>query len=221
MPFNLIEPLDRPGFGPRRALPTDPILDYTPERGLEALGRNLLLVLAWSGGGLVSAFFAVRSLARRQPGRRFIISLLVIWPLGYLLFWGSYLTSFLWDGALVFGPYYYLPMVAMLTIPAAVGLADLFERQRSLGLVAVAGMVILNAAILGPALAEHHDRSDNRIAVAATLDDLGPEPSLVFMPSLFGAYLQNPMSFLRNSYCRLSSSESTMTLEVSRMSCSG
>lgn len=199
LPFNLIEPLDRPGFGARKALPTDPTLDYTVTRALQALGRNLLLVVAWSGGGLVAAFFGIRALLRRQLQRGMVVSLLVIWPLGYLLFWGSYLMSFLWDGALAFGPYYYLPMVAIIAIPAGVGLIDLIDRQQSLGALAVAGMVVLSGAILVPALAEHAGRSQNREAVASAIDDLGPGPTVVFVPPLFGDYLQNPLSFLRNT----------------------
>src|SRR5262249_34357475 len=99
LPFNLLESSDRPGFGLRRALPTDAPLDFTVGNGLAAVGRNLLLVAAWTGGGLLACGLAIATLVRKRlRGGVLVAALLVVWPLGYLFFWGSYLTAFVWDG---------------------------------------------------------------------------------------------------------------------------
>ena len=153
LPFNLLESSDRPGFGLRRALPNDAPLDYTPTRALSALGRNLLLVTAWTGGGLLACGLAIATLVRRRlRGGAFVAAVLVLWPLGYVFFWGSYMTAYVWDGALFLGPYYYLPMVAMLAIAAAVGLMDLWHWRPALGGATAVLMLVLSLGVAVPAL---------------------------------------------------------------------
>ena len=49
-----------------------------------------------------------------------------------------------------------------------------------------------------PALTDQHDRSSQRIAVTDALEQTVEEPAIVFLPPLYGPYLQNPFSFLRN-----------------------
>ena len=142
LPFNLLEPMDGPGFGERRMLAMDLPVDYTPSRAVSSLGRNLLLVVAWTAGGVLTAGLAVWALWRGRLERGgLLVALLVVWPIGYALFWGSYLTAFVWDGALFLGPYYYLPMGAALAVAGAVGLTDLFERHRALGALALVGIL--------------------------------------------------------------------------------
>ena len=200
LPFNLLEPSDRLGFGSRRALPTDAPLDYTPARAIAALGRNLLLVVVWTAGGILTVGLAAATFVRRRlRDAPLLLALLVVWPLGYFFFWGSYLVAFVWDGALFLGPYYYLPMVAALVIPAGVGLLDLWDRSRVVGTLTATVVLVLGAAVAIPALVEQHDRTSQRTAVADALEASITEPALVFVPPLYGPYLQNPLSFLRNA----------------------
>jgi Dolichyl-phosphate-mannose-protein mannosyltransferase len=199
LPFNLLEPSDRLGFGLRKALPTDSPLDYTPGRGASAVGRNLLLVAAWTGGGVLACGLAVATLVRRRlRGGGLLVAVLVVWPLGYFFFWGSYMTSHVWDGALFLGPYYYLPLVAAISIAAGVGLVDAWRRQPAIGVLATVVMVALSAVVIVPGLADQRDRTSQRATVASAIDDEIVTPALVFVPPLYGQYLQNPLSFLRN-----------------------
>ena len=200
LPFNLLEPSDRPGFGLRRTLPSDAPTDYGLREAGSALGRNLLLVGAWTGGGLLACALAVATFVRRRlPAGGFLVALLVVWPLGYFFFWGSYLTAYVWDGALFLGPYYYLPMTVAISIGAAVSLADLLQWRMSLGAVAGVALLALSGTVAGPTLAEQRERTSPRTAVAEVLDDHVRGNALVFVPPLYGAYLQNPFSFLRNT----------------------
>lgn len=200
LPFRLLEPSDGPGLGLRRSLPTDQLLDYTPARAAASLGRNLLLVAVWCAGGVIGCALAGATLVRRRlSGAAVLLAVLVVWPLGYALFWGSYVAAFLWDGALFLGPFYYLPMVAVLAIASAVGLDDLWRWHRVVGAAATVGMVGLAAAVVVPRLAEQHDRSEPRTEVRTALADTVETPALVFVPPLYGPYLQNPLSFLRNT----------------------
>lgn len=207
LPFHLLEPRDAPGLGLRRALPSDGFLDYTFARALASFGRNLLLLTVWSSGGVVGCGLAIAALVRRRiEGAPLVLALLVIWPVGYALFWGSYVAAYLWDGALFLGPFYYLPLVALLAVPAGVSLDDLWCWRPPVAALASAGALALVVALAGPRLAEQHDRSEQRAVVADTLaaalaDTVGgprDSPALVFVPPLYGPFLQNPLSFLRN-----------------------
>lgn len=197
-PFNLLEPADRLGFGDRRALPDDPYLEFGPREAISALGRNLVLVVAWTGGGFVAVALAGWAVVRRRIAAAPYLAAVVVWPLGYAAFWGSYMTAFVWDGALFLGPYYYLPLVAVISIPAAVGLRELHRLRPMVAVAAVAGMAVLSLAVLVPALVGQLDRTSQRAALASRLDDVVDTPALVFLPPVYGPYLQNPFSFLRN-----------------------
>lgn len=200
LPFHLLEPRDAPGLGLRRALPSEPYLDYTLGKALSSLGRNLLLVSVWSAGGLLGCGLAVVAFVRRRvPHAAVTLAILGIWPIGYALFWGSYVASFLWDGALFLGPFYYLPMVAALAIPAGIALDDLWRWRPHLAVAAAAGAAGLVVALVAPRLAEQDDRSEQRSEVADAVADEVEPPALVFVPPLYGPFLQNPMSFLRNT----------------------
>ncbi|HET9444442.1 MAG TPA: hypothetical protein VFO65_14025, partial [Acidimicrobiales bacterium] len=197
--FLLLEPADRPGLGLRRALPTDPLLDFTAGRAATALGRSLLLVVAWTAGGALTAALAVATLVRRRLRATAVpVALLLVWPAGYALFWGSYVATVVWGGALFLGPYYHLPMVAMLAVAGGVGLADLWTWRPAVATVTAAAMVLLSVPVLVPALEEQADRNAARQVVADLVDSRVETPALVFVPPVYGPYLQNPFSFLRN-----------------------
>jgi hypothetical protein len=142
---------------------------------------------------------AVATLVRRRlRGGPLIVAVLVVWSVGYALFWGSYVAAFLWDGALFLGPFYYLPMVAMLAIPAGVALDDLWRWRAGVAAVAVLGAAALTLAVVVPRLVEQHDRSEPRSEVAELVAREVAGPALVFVPPTYGPFLQNPLSFLRN-----------------------
>lgn len=200
LPFNFLEPLDRLGFGERRSVPNDPLIDYGPGEALRALGRNLVLVVGWAGGGAVTIALGGWALFRRLvPNRTFFIAMLVVWPLGYAYFWGSYVSVFVWDGGLFLGPYYYVPVVLAFSLAGAVGLVSLLENHRVAGLMSVAGGLVLTMLLAIPTLADQGDRSTQRSEIAALIDDEATTPALVLIPPVYGPYLQNPFAFLRNS----------------------
>ena len=135
---------------------------------------------------------------RRLDGAGWVVAVLIVWPVGYAFFWGSYVAAYLWDGALFLGPFYYLPMVAMLAIAGGVGLVDLWRSIPAAGIAATVAATARVVAVAVPRLAEQHDRSVPRVAVAHAVAAGIETPALVFVPPLYGPYLQNPLSFLRN-----------------------
>jgi hypothetical protein len=200
LPFSLLDPSDRLGLGLRRSLPSQGYLDYTAARAVSSLGRNLLLVTVWAAGGVVGVGLAATTIWRRRlPSGPLLVAVLVIWPLGYALFWGSYAVAFIWDGALFLGPFYFLPMVAMLAIAAAPTLDDLWRWKPIVGGVATLAAAVLSGAVVLPGLVEQHERSQPRDVVAEVLEDEIRAPALVFIPPVYGPFLQHPLSFLRNS----------------------
>jgi hypothetical protein len=52
--------------------------------------------------------------------------------------------------------------------------------------------------VVVPRLIEQHDRSEPRSEVASVVARDVHGPALVFVPPLYGPFLQNPLSFLRN-----------------------
>lgn len=199
LPFNLLEPADRLGFGERRALPTDTFVDFGPAESIAATGRNLVLVVAWSGGGLLAVVLAGWGCLQQRLRVAPVAATLLVWPLGYAFFWGSYLTAFVWDGALFMGPYYYLPIVPMLCLAAGAGWDAISQGHRWIGAGALVGMGALSLLTLAPALRDQIDRSSARVELADAVAEDVDGPALVFLPSVYGDYLQNPFSFLRNT----------------------
>lgn len=199
LPFRLLEGSDAPGLGLRRTLPTNGYLDYTFERAIGAFGRSWLLLGAWSGGGVLGTCLAVAALVRRRlRGAALVLAVLAIWSVGYALFWGSYVAAYLWDGALFLGPFYHLPIVAVLAVGAGVTLDDLWRWKPWVAGVAAVGVLALSAGVAVPRLAEQHDRSRPREVVADLVDEHVTGRALVFIPPVYGPWLQNPFSFLRN-----------------------
>lgn len=199
LPFNLLDPSDRPWFGLRRSLPSDPLLDFGPAEALRSLRRNLLLVVATTGGGLVAVVVAAGAVGRRPLRWVPVLALMIVWCIGYALFWGSYLTAFVWDGALFLGPYYFAPVAALIAIPAGSGLVELARSHRAAAAVAGAAMVVLSMVATVPSLAEQLDRTEARRDVHDAIRDGVEGPALVLLPPVYGPYLQNPFSFLRNA----------------------
>lgn len=200
--FNLLESSDSLGFGRHRVLPTDPILDYTPKLALRAMIRWLLLVIGSTAGGLPLLALTVAAVARdpKLPGRRLWMTLAVVWPVGYLFFWGLYSTAFLWDGAIFLGPYYHLPMIVALVAAAAVMLDRLAKDRRRLAQILL-GLTATFVVVTGfLQVRTNVDRTDRRRTVAEAVDTaVGRDRhALVLLAPLRSAVLQHPFSWLRN-----------------------
>ncbi|MGH2733236.1 MAG: hypothetical protein ACRDJG_09930 [Actinomycetota bacterium] len=199
-PFNLLEPSDRLGFGPRKMIPDwDPIL-FTPARALEGLVGHAQLLGFWSFGGLALVGLAIAGLASRPKTgiERWLALVAVTIPLGYFFFWGSYGAT-QWGGPWRLGPFYYLPVLVPLSILGARGFAGLWRHNREVAVLALGGMLVVSGLVLIRAVRANTAFTNERQALFAPLLSETPEHAVVFLPRIQGSWLLQPFSLARNS----------------------
>ncbi len=136
------------GWGVRALAPDMPRLNYSFFGALKALGRNSAATPTWIVGSYLSLGIAGLGglvVFRRAPRLfMFLVAMTLVFPLGYLAWWASSLTS---AGAFTgLGPHYYLPATVPLSLLVAVGFRDLATRTRP---VLVVAMLLLLVVVTG------------------------------------------------------------------------
>ncbi|MFN2505502.1 MAG: glycosyltransferase family 39 protein [Acidimicrobiales bacterium] len=199
-PFNLLEPNDTIGFGPRRLTPGQPALPFTPTLGWYGVGRHVLLTSFWGFGGLLLSGLFVFGVFRRQRGgpEAAVALVAVTFACGYAFFWGTYGTSLRGSLTGFLGPFYFLPVLACVALLAARGFGELWRRDWVMAAVAVAAMVLVSGYLLAEAfrinlrLSEEDRRLYTPVA-AASLDR-----AIVLVPPMWGPHLLHPFAWLEN-----------------------
>jgi 4-amino-4-deoxy-L-arabinose transferase-like glycosyltransferase len=200
-PFNLLEPSDTLGFGPRRLLPGQPAVPFTPNLGWYGVSRHVLLTSFWGFGGLLLIGFFLAGLLRRgRAGLEVWIALAAVtYACGYAFFWGTYGTGLRGSLTSFLGPFYFLPVLACVTLLAAKGFGLLWRRDWLMAAMAVAGMVMVSGYLMVEALKVNlrlteEDRRLYTPVAAANLED-----ALVFLPPMWGRHLLHPFAWLQNT----------------------
>ncbi len=154
-PFSAKEPLDAFGFGFRRLLPDVPGVDYTLKeaiRGVTTSGRSVPEFLVGSYVGVVLA--GVGLWLRRRDRTTFLwLALIVVFPAGYFVFWGSRLASHF---AFLSGPVYLVPLFVPLCVFVATALLALWRRRRAVLIGIVIVLAIATAPYLYDKIAMNH-----------------------------------------------------------------
>lgn len=199
LPFNLLDPADRFGFGLRRMVREWGYTSYSPAEAWEGMIGLLTLSSFWFFGALpllVMGLLALRQSRLSDPGVWLGFILLTV-PIGYFFFWGSY-GSYEWGGPERMGPFYYLLLVAPITVLGARGLARLWHWDRRLTVVALVGMVGLSGWVVGEAVLENRRFTAERRQLYGPLLDQELDNALVFLPGLQGPWLMQPFALARN-----------------------
>lgn len=166
LPFTLVGPDDRLGFGPRLDVLRGDPFDFTLGKGLEALRDAVMAVPRWGSFGVMGLALLVWGLWRTPRQLRVLLAAwIAVIPLGYVFFWGSWNGFVRLDVLAYFGPFYYLPIVIPIALAGAEALADLSRRVSSS--VVAAGMVVALAGIWGPIGLLRESRDDLASRVAA------------------------------------------------------
>jgi 4-amino-4-deoxy-L-arabinose transferase-like glycosyltransferase len=200
-PFNLLEPGDTIGFGPRRLLPGHPGLTFTPELGSRGVARHVVLTSFWGFGGLLLVGCFVLGLLRRRAAAGPQASLVLagaVFAFGYGLFWGTWGTSLRGSLTSFLGPFYFLPVLLCVCVLAAAGFGELWRRDRFMGVVAMVAMVAVSGYLLVEALRINlgltaEDRRLYAPVVAADLDR-----AIVLLQPMWGPHLLHPFAWLQN-----------------------
>lgn len=199
-PFNLLEPSDTLGFGPRRLLPGQPALPFTPTLGWYGVSRHVLLTSFWGFGGLMLVGFFLFGLIRRRKGgtEAWIAAVAVTFACGYAFFWGTYGTSLKGGLTSFLGPFYFLPVLACVTILAARGFGEFWRRDWVMSVMSAGAMVLVSGYLLVTALQVNLRLSeeDRRLYAAVEAADL--DGALVLVPPMWGRHLLHPFAWLQN-----------------------
>src|SRR5262249_8075118 len=129
-PLSASDPLNRFGFGERRILPGQGLIDYSFPKALTALGENVRAVPSWLLGGAGLILLAAIAMLRptRRARRLVLVALVVAFPAGYLFWWATSLSAS--NAANGIGPHYYLPVFAPIAALAASTLTLVWVRRR-------------------------------------------------------------------------------------------
>jgi hypothetical protein len=202
LPFRLLDQSDTLGFGRRRFESDQTYLNFTLGQAWRAMSRNVLLLLTWTFGNAVVVILGVFGLltGRHLRSRGLLVAMLFVWPLGFLFFWGSYGYLYVWDGGRILGPFYYLPMLVPLAIAGGIGLDRLLHVSRVTAALSVALCLGLAIPIFVNAVHTNIARTAKREAVQSAVHEAtSGTRALVFLPGVWGPFLQHPFSFLRNA----------------------
>ncbi|WP_076813187.1 glycosyl transferase [Pseudofrankia asymbiotica] len=198
LPFSYLESEDRMGFGVRRLYPTDRAHHFGFLDGLASVGDHLFLLGGWACGGVVLLACAIGAVVRRRVGGAGLAlgAGALVFLGGYVAFWGAWNAAYLWGGIRYIGPFYMLPVLAVLVQLGARGLVDLAAWRPRLAQVAVAVAAGLTCLVLATAIPANltltrHDRD-----LDAAIDGLPGDP-LVFL-SVDPLYLMHPTSLAAN-----------------------
>jgi hypothetical protein len=192
------------GWGTRSIAPDTPILNFSVSEAFESMGTNLWAIPTWIFGTYFTCGLAIFGAVTLWRTNRAICGLLLgliaIFPIAYLAWWASSLTT---SGALTgLGPHYYLPVLVPLAILAAHGLGELAAQRRKVLIGALAIGVVLTAIALPPKINEKHTVEDaSRTYVQQVKDGLRQrdgKPALVIQERRKTSYIMEPYPFLAN-----------------------
>ncbi|WP_232292062.1 glycosyltransferase family 39 protein [Frankia sp. QA3] len=206
LPFALLEPDDRIGFGLRKLYPADGRHDFGLTDGLSSVGDHLWLLGGWAFGGVVLAVAALAAGARRRPSTPAAMLGLggLLFLIGYVGFWGAWNAAELWGGIRYVGPFYMVPVLIPLVHLGGWGCVSagsaLLARGRRLGLAVLVpvgvAVVALTIGVLTAAVRDNLTLTGNDRDLRAMLRRL-PERPLVFVAAN-PAFLGHPTPVTAN-----------------------
>jgi hypothetical protein len=144
-PIEAADPLNTFGFGTKRLMPGAPEIVFSKHDSFDAIGQNYRSAPAFVFGGFVGIALALAGIyfARRRAATYALLGLVATFTFGYFFYWGIALMA---TGAPLFGPQYYLPMIAPMVVLGATTLVALWNRQRIVTGVLVVVLVALSVS---------------------------------------------------------------------------
>ena len=197
-PIEAADPLNTFGFGIKRLMIGAPLIPFTKHDAWYSIGQNFRSAPAFVFGGFIGITLALVGiyLARRRGQTYALLGLVASFTIGYAFYWGISLMS---TGAPLFGPQYYLPMIAPMVVLGATTLVRLWSWERVLTGALVFIMVCLSGNYF-------RDKVDlNRILSVLfyekqhdALDRFHGDNSLVFV-SVIDPFLLTDLPFAANN----------------------
>lgn len=157
-PITVADPLDQYGFGTRRLMPRFDEIEYGKRLAAEGAGRNTWwfpFFLVGAHLGLVVAAVGVWW-NRRRPATWILVGLGVAFPLAYVPFFGTFISSLT---ARLSGPIYYIPAFVPLAVLVAMVLADLLRRRPNRMVLVGLALLAVTVPVTSSRLSVNHDLS--------------------------------------------------------------
>lgn len=194
-PITAADPLDGFGFGVRRLMPGFDTIDYGPADALRASAKNAALFPWFLVGGYVGALVGLVGLWHQRHQRVAVYTVLVAlaFPLGYLVFWGTYLSSL---ASRISGPIYLVPLYAVVSILSAAAIDRWWAQRRSVAVAVLAGLALATLPGAITRFGVNRDISQQQEAWRDGIEGLRG-PSIVFVADT-GRYVLFANPFSRN-----------------------
>ncbi len=192
-PITVADPLDGFGFGTRRLMPGFATVDYTVGSALRSTAKNGFLLSWFLVGGFLGSVVAVAGLwiRRHEPIAKITLLVAAAFPVGYFVFWGTYLSSL---ASRISGPIYLVPLYGVVCILAAVAIDHWWNRSARLALGVLAVLAVTTVPGAVTRFEVNREISEQQEPWRDSVRDV-TSPSLVFVADT-GAYLlyANPFS---------------------------
>ena len=161
-PITAKDPLDTFGFGPRRLMPIAQIFDYSGSPAFHAVVHNFRTMPPFLVGGWLGVAVALVGiwLRRRDRSTLVLLGIAVVFPVGYVLFWGTLLSS---RAASLSAPVYYIPLYAPACVFIATVLIAAWRHRRALGIALGVVLAAVTVPYAAAKLAPNHKISEAQL----------------------------------------------------------
>lgn len=181
-PVNAKDPLDTYGFGLRRLMPAFDAEPYGIRDAVRGSLKNGFYFFYFIAGGLLAIPVALYGLwrARRVRSTLIVVALLVLFPLGYFMFWGTKVSAVT---SRLSGPIYFVALYAPLCLLVASVVVLAWRARPIVGALLALGLVVAGAPIGIDRIAANRDISVAQKPWKRAADRLARDPrrSLVFV----------------------------------------
>jgi 4-amino-4-deoxy-L-arabinose transferase-like glycosyltransferase len=145
-PITAADPLDSFGFGRKRLMPTFERIDYGVWKALRSTAKNAFVLPWFLVGSYLGLLVAVVGLwqRRREPTTLALVLVAAVFPVGYFVFWGTYLSSL---ASRISGPIYLVPLYAPVCLLIAAVLVGWWASRRRLALAVVVALAVTTVPV--------------------------------------------------------------------------
>lgn len=191
-PITVKDPLDAFGFGDRRIMPGFGPVDYGPGRAVRDTAKHGFFLPWFLTGAYVGIVVAaIGAWAGRVRSQTWLpIGLIVAFPLGYLAFWGTHVSSLT---VRLNGPIYYIPLYGALCILMAMGLRVVAGWDRRAAGAVLVGLLVITVPVSLGRLSVNRELSERQLAWTASVEDLERDAVVVVADTPYLLY-SNPFS---------------------------
>lgn len=187
------------GFGKKSIASGAPVIDFGFRDAWIAFRQNVRAFPHWIAGGVLSVPVGAYGIWRLRRDRVLapLVAITLLYPFGYLAYWGNVLIVF---GRRAIGPHYYLALLVPACVAVAVGVDALARRGRAVVAASVVLLVAATAIELPDKIDRNHEHTERSRAeddaIHAAVD--GTDSVVVLPITADGPYVLHPRGWLMN-----------------------